>query len=139
MAQAYLDGQAALSKGTLRLKERQVVQLLASQMNGCEYCIASHGTSSLMAGITPDDAKKMAQGGLPADPDLAAIGEATRLIVDQRGNLSADQLADLEARGVTRQKLFEIITLVAMKLITNYVSHVTEIELDERFEVFNDI
>jgi len=39
-------------KSTLRSKEREMIKLVASQINGCRYCQSAHTAAAKMFGFT---------------------------------------------------------------------------------------
>src|SRR5258708_6669407 len=43
----YARGQV---KNTFHARDREAIYLIVSQINGCEYCLASHTTSALKTG-----------------------------------------------------------------------------------------
>lgn len=138
-AQAYLSGAGALGAGELTAKEQQVVQVVVAAHNSCHYCTAAHGTSALGAGLAKDDLAKILAGESPADEQLATVVETTRLLLERRGWLSDAERTSVEARGVTRAELYEIIGFIGVKTISNYVNHIAQTEVDEKFSVVTEM
>jgi len=133
VANFYLQGSQILNGGLLSNKERQAVMLAVSNVNDCSYCSAAHGKAALGAGVSADDVQVIDSGALPHDARLSALVSAARLIVTKRGKLSSDDLASLEAAGVDRAQLHEIVAISALKVITNYIDQLEKIGLDPQF------
>ncbi|MEM6456435.1 MAG: carboxymuconolactone decarboxylase family protein [Acidobacteriota bacterium] len=131
---AYLDGSAVIGKGVLTHAEQQAVMLAISAYNSCHYCTAAHRTIGKGAGIDGDDLVRIDRGENPQDERLAALVIATRRLLDQRGFLDDDDQSELAELGVDRAQLYEIITIVGLKTITNYVNHLARTEIDPPFQ-----
>lgn len=132
--QVYVGGGAALANASLTPKEQQAVQLAVSTANKCEYCQAAHSMGGKMAGIDAADLEAIKSGGLPADARLKAVVSAARLVHEKQGWLDANDLSQLESQGISRAQLYEVIAIMGLKLISNYVNHIAHTELDEQFK-----
>lgn len=132
-AWAYLRGQEAMEAGVLSVGERQAVQLAASVFNECRYCGAVHLAAARHAGLPLEVAAPIARGDLPLDHRVRSLVSATWLVLDRRGHLSADDLTGLESEGVSREQLYEIVALVGLKTMMNYVNHIAHTEIDAVF------
>lgn len=132
-ARVYLGGQEAMAEGVLTPVQQQAVQLAVATENECHYCTAAHSGLARQAGLPGGDVETILDGRLPDNPDVAPVVEATRRVMNERGWLDADDLQDLEARGVDRARLYEIVTLVGLKTISNYINHIADTEVDPQF------
>ncbi len=132
-AQTYLQGQDALAKGALTPTEQQAVQLTVSSVNECHYCQAAHSSISSMTGISAEDIAAIRGGKTPSNSALTAVVEATRLLMTKRGWLSANEVQHLEAKGITKPKLYETIAYIGLKTITNYINHLAQTPVDVQF------
>ena len=50
-----------------------------------------------------------------------------------RGLLAPGDLTSLEAEGVDRSQLYEVVALIALKTLSNYVNHIAHTPVDEAF------
>ena len=73
------------------------------------------------------------KGAFPEDRRLRSLVSATWQVLDARGWLGASDLASLEAEGVDRAQLYEIIALVGLKTISNFINHVAHTAIDRVF------
>ena len=85
------------------------------------------------AGATHECHDRAGPGELPTDERLANLVDAIRLVMTERGWLDGEQLEMLEGRGVDRRQLYEIISIVTLKTISNYVNHIAHTEVDSEF------
>lgn len=130
----YLKGQEAMSKGSLTAKEQQVVQLTVAVYNDCQYCKAAHQWFGQKMGLSPDEIQEIRSGvSQETDTQVANLVRATKLILENRGWIDPEELTRLEQQGITRVKLYEIIALIGLKTISNYINHIAETPIDEQY------
>ncbi|RMH31875.1 MAG: carboxymuconolactone decarboxylase family protein [Nitrospirae bacterium] len=128
----YLKGQETLVRGQLTPKEQQAVQLMVSVFNDCQYCQAAHRWLGMQVGVSPSDVQALLAGGIPTgDPALAAVARATKLLLENKGWLDPEVLSTLASEGVDRARLYEIIALIGLKTISNYINHIAHTPIDE--------
>jgi AhpD family alkylhydroperoxidase len=61
------------AKTSLTPKEREVINLVVSQVNDCAYCLAAHTVLGGMVGFTPEQILEIRKGGAAFDPRLDAL------------------------------------------------------------------
>lgn len=130
----YRTLSSAFDKGTFKPIERQVIELAASRENECHYCLAAHSTilkSMLKADPAMVDAVK--QGLNPDDPKLAALAHLTTEIVAKRGRPSQEAIDGFFAAGYRKDQLLELLIGVGLKTITNYMDHISPVDIDPAF------
>ena len=57
-------------KSTLRAKEREVINLVTSQINDCRYCQSAHTVLGKMNGFTDEQVLEIRKGSAPFDSKL---------------------------------------------------------------------
>ena len=133
-----LNGFAALLQandgGTLSPAERQIVQIVASIENQGTYCVAGHSTFAENIGMSPETITALREGRQLADKRYQGLADFTQALVRNRGHVTNDDKAALEAVGFGTEQIFEIIAGVALKTITNYVDSVFDLPLDVQFQ-----
>lgn len=129
----YVDGNKALADASLSPKQQQVAQLMASVNNDCEYCKAAHSTGAKAAGVDAADIEAITSGNLPQDDHLHGVAKATHLIGEKQGWLDENDLSALEEKGVDKGQLYEVIAIVGLKTLSNYVNHIAHTEIDPEF------
>lgn len=129
----YLKGMNALERSALSPREQQAVALAISSVNNCEYCQAAHAWVGRKVGIAQAEVQAIRAGRIPESPELAPVVRAARLVMDKKGWLDAAERQELGRQGVTRARLFDIIALIGLKTISNYVNHIAHTPVDEQF------
>ena len=127
VATAYLGASAALEGGVLSPAEKQIVMLAVSSFNDCHYCTAAHRTTGKAMGVSQSELDAIDARTLPSDPRSRALVDATWTILSERGWVNDAKLARL---GVSRTEAFEIIAIIGLKTISNYVNHIQGTEID---------
>ena len=134
VAEVYLSGNAAIADASLTAQEQQAVILAISSYNDCHYCTAAHTFVGKMVGLPEGEIEAIKAGGLPQDERLRDLVSATRRILGKRGWLNDADLAEFEALGIDRGQLYEIVALIGIKMISNYVNHIAYTEVDVQFK-----
>jgi len=124
----YLSLQSA--KSSLSAKEREVVNLVVSQVNSCEYCLAAHSAMGKMVGFTEAQVLELRSGHASFDPKFDALARFVREVADKRGHVgAADTEAFLKA-GYTKGAVVDVIMVIGDKIISNYLHGVTKVPVD---------
>lgn len=117
-------------KSSLSLKEREVINLVVSQVNQCKYCLAAHTLLAKKAGFTEEQTIEIRRGEYPSDSRLDALIRFTRSVSENRGKVSEEDRASIFNAGYTESGVIDIIVLIGDKTITNYLHGVTEVPVD---------
>lgn len=133
LADTYLDASASIGNGVLNDAEEQVVILAISGYNDCHYCTKAHGAAGQAAGLSADTVQTIVEGGLPDEPRYRTLVQATRRILGKRGWLSDADQTELADAGLERDVIYEIVGLIGIKTISNYVNHIAGTEVDAAF------
>jgi uncharacterized peroxidase-related enzyme len=125
---SYLALQNA--KSSITGKAREVVNLVVSQVNECEYCLAAHTMIGKMNGFTDAQVLEIRSGMASFDPKLDALARLVKAIASQRGKIDDTLLDTYFAAGWTRENLVDTIVTIGDKTITNYLHSVTQVPVD---------
>jgi uncharacterized peroxidase-related enzyme len=118
------------AKSSLRPKEREVINLVVSQVNTCEYCLAAHTALGKMLGFTEAQIVEIRHGRASFDTRLDALARFVREVADERGHVSAAATDAFLGAGWTQANLVDAIMVVGDKTISNYLHSVTKIPVD---------
>ena len=130
-ARAYIATMDLIEQGELPDDEREAVILTVSRYNDCHYCTRTHAFLGREAGLSQETIESIHRGGLPDDDRLRSLVKATRLLLDKRGWLDDEDLSALESAGIGKTELYEINTLIGLKIFSNYVNHIAQTEVDD--------
>src|SRR5215813_14022909 len=125
---AWATLRGSLSKA-LDLKTRESISLAVSEVNGCNYCLAVHTFGAKHAKMSSDDIT-LARKGHASDPKRDAAVQFARKVIETRGKVSDADLKAVRDAGYTDANVIEIIVLVAMYSLTNFLNNVLDPEKD---------
>jgi AhpD family alkylhydroperoxidase len=123
----YLAFQNA--KTTLSNKEKEAVNLIVSQVNGCVYCQSAHTVIGKMNGFSDDQLLDIRRGKA-ADAKLNALIKLAESITKNRGNADAVLVDNFFAQGYTNENLVDLILQVSDKTAMNYLHNLTKVPVD---------
>jgi uncharacterized peroxidase-related enzyme len=118
------------AKTSLNAKQREVINLVVSQVNDCEYCLAAHTAVGKMVGFTDAQILEIRTGRATFDPKLDALARFVREVAEKRGNVSAASTEAFLEGGYTQGNLVDVIVVIGDKIISNYLHGVTKIPVD---------
>jgi AhpD family alkylhydroperoxidase len=117
-AQALVYQEAILSKIEINL-----VQLAVSVENECHFCVPAHTCSALKRDRVDKRIVDAIRNGHPiTDSRINELVNISKLMVRHRGKLPTQEIENFLSQGYSHEHLFEILTIVAYKTITNYTS-----------------
>lgn len=119
------NGKTSLSK-----KEKELVNLVVSQENGCRYCQSAHTVLGKMNGFTDDQILEIRSGSASFDPKLDALARLTHEITALRGNPSEKTLEQFFAAGYTKGSVVDVVIAIADKVVMNYLHNITQVPID---------
>lgn len=123
----YLAYQNA--KSTLNNKEKEAVNLIVSQVNGCVYCQSAHTVIGKMNGFTDDQLLNI-RNGKAENSKLNALVKLAAAVTKNRGYADAAQVDDFFAQGYTNENLVDLILQISDKTAMNYLHNLTQIPVD---------
>lgn len=118
-----------LSSGSFDAKTREAIALTVAGANNCDYCASAHSAISQSLKVKSAEITSHLSGQ-SSDPKLAALLDFTRKVVINRGKVTDQDLATFKAAGYDDGAVTEVIANVAANILTNYLNHVAETEVD---------
>jgi AhpD family alkylhydroperoxidase len=126
---AYLAFGDAISHGRFDAKSREAIALTVAGANNCEYCASAHTAFSKSLKVEDAEIGRRLDGR-SSDPALDAALQFAGKLVDKRGFVSDDDIADVRAAGFDDGAVVELVANVAANILTNYLNHVGQTEID---------
>lgn len=117
-------------KSSLKAKEKEVVNLVVSQVNECDYCLSAHTIIGKLNGFTDDQVLEIRSGEVSFDSKLNALAALVKDMVENRGKASSESVDNFYAAGYTDENLIDVIILIGDKTITNYLHAITKVPID---------
>jgi uncharacterized peroxidase-related enzyme len=123
----YLAFQGA--KTSLSNREKEVVNLVVSELNGCQYCLSAHTAIGKMNGFSDAEILQL-RAGHSTNDKLNALVTIAKDITENKGRVSPGNLDAFYAAGYTNANLVDVIMQVSDKVAMNYLHNLTEISID---------
>ena len=123
----YLAYQGA--KTSLSNREKEAVNLVVSQVNGCIYCQSAHTVIGKMNGFSEEETLRLREGHA-TDSKLNALVVLAKDITEKKGRVSSDKLDVFFAAGYDKGNLVDLILQISDKIAMNYLHNLTEIPVD---------
>jgi AhpD family alkylhydroperoxidase len=119
------NGKTSLSK-----KEKEVVNLVVSQENGCRYCQSAHTVLGKMNGFTDEQVLEIRGGTAGFDSKLDALARFTKEFTAKRGRVSEATTDKFLAAGYNNGSIVDVTIAVADKVVMNYLHNLTQVPID---------
>lgn len=126
---AYVQFTAEQSRGTFHAKDREAIYLIVSQLNDCHYCLASHTRSAVKTGWTEPETVLIRQGTHP-DHRWQVIFKVIQSVIAHKGAVSPSLLESFFELGYQKAAIMDLISLIMVMSLTNYVYRLTQIPID---------
>lgn len=110
--------------------ETEAIHLVTSQVNQNPYCLAAHTAMAKKAGLTEEQIEAIRKGNVTWDEKLCTLVDFTCQLVANRGKLTPEMIDRFYQAGYTDACLVDLIMLVGMTTITNYINNATWIPVD---------
>jgi len=117
-------------KSTLSGKEREIVNLVVSQVNECAYCLAAHTAIGKGHGFTDEQILEIRTGNASFNPKFDALAKFVKNIVINRSKPSPEVVDNLLEAGYTKANLVDIIIVIGDKIISNFIHGTTQVPID---------
>ena len=118
------------AKSSINGKAREVINLVVSQVNGCEYCLAAHTVIGGMVGFSAGQIIEIRGGRASFDLKLDALARLVRNIATERGHADPALVDAFLAAGWTQGNLVDAIVVIGDKTVTNYLHGTTKVAVD---------
>jgi AhpD family alkylhydroperoxidase len=117
-------------KSSIAGQAREVVNLVVSQVNECEYCLAAHTMVGKMSGFSDAQVLEIRGGTAGFDPKLDALARLVKSIATRRGKADPALLDAFFAAGWSKENLVDAIVVIGDKTVTNYLHSTTRVPVD---------
>lgn len=117
-------------KTSFNNKEKEIINLVVSQVNDCTYCLAAHTAGGKMNGFSDEQLIEIRKGSATFDKKLNALAQLTRNITENRGETDEEVLNSFFEAGYDKGNLVDLIVAIGEKTITNLLHKVTNIPID---------
>ena len=128
--QMYLNMNMALANSELSDAEKETIQLVVGQANGCNYCVAAHTALGKQAGLSESQTLEARRGEVSGDPKLRALSRFAAAINEKKGWVSDEDIETFRDAGYGDGAVAEVVAVYALAIYTNIFNHVNETPVD---------
>jgi len=125
---SYLN--LSTAKTSLRAKEKEIVNLVVSQVNSCDYCNSAHTAIGKMNGFTDEQILEIRKGAASFDSKYDALAKFAKNAAENNGHVDEDVIGAFYAAGYTDENLVDVLLVIADKVFTNYLYAITQVPID---------
>lgn len=129
LLEAFLGWSAGSKAGKLTPHEHELVALFVAESNDCGYCAAAHTVIAMGAGLDDRGALE-ARRGNAEDERHQALLDFVAAVMETKGYVSDEQLADFMDAGFDDGAVIEVIAAISVNVFTNFYNHVHATEVD---------
>ncbi|NCN70429.1 MAG: carboxymuconolactone decarboxylase family protein [Rhodoferax sp.] len=135
MLSTYLHGYALFrSESGFTPAEQEVVFLVVSQYNGCNYCTAAHSMlADKMSGVPKDVLQAIRARAPIPDAKLAALAAMAVEMVAKHGQPDRAVVQAFLGAGYQERDLLYIVLAAAVKVLSNYSNQAFRTTVDDKF------
>lgn len=120
----------ANGKTSLSNKEKEIVNLVTSQVNGCTYCQAAHTAIGKMNGFSDEQIISIRKGDAFFDSKYDALAKLTKAIAENKGKVDENTLEVFFDVGYSKGNLVDVIIGIGEKTTTNLLHNITQVPID---------
>jgi uncharacterized peroxidase-related enzyme len=127
---SILAADTVLAAGNLTKRDQETIKLIISGVAGCDYCVAAHSLLGKLAGLKPEELKKIRVGESTGDTKRDALVRFVRSLAKTSGTVSDQDFAAIKAAGYTDAQLVDISLAFATNVFTNVFNRINDTEID---------
>ena len=128
--QAYLTLNELIAASSFSPAQAQLALWVTSIENQCDFCRIAHQAFAKKMGVKPQTFDAVLNQQNIACKEDAALVEITRAIVNKRGHIDEAELNAFLNAGFTKKQFMEVVLIVTIKTLSNYINHVTHPEVN---------
>lgn len=121
----FSNGATSFSK-----KEKEVIDLAISEVNGCRYCQSAHTAIAKMNGFSEEQILELRGGTASWDSKYNALARISKSIAETRGRVDESLKEGFYKAGYNDENLVDLVIAAGIISITNTFHNLTDVEID---------
>lgn len=117
-------------KNSLTYREREVVNLVVSQVNRCPYCLSFHSAIAERIGFSNEQILDIRANDIQFDKKLKAITALAHNIAIAKGHIMGAVLLDFYEAGYDQGHLVDVVLAVGNITTLNLLYAITNVPID---------
>jgi uncharacterized peroxidase-related enzyme len=135
--ETYVTVGAINARASLTLAEREVVQITAARLHGCDFCVAGHSAVALRkAGLDKASVVALQQGHATGEPRLDAVLAFTSAVIAHRGHVSDEDLQAFLGSGFDQAQSLEVVLGVSLATLCNFVNSLAQSPVNPQLDPY---
>ena len=135
--ETYLGVSAINARSSLSLAEREVVQITAARIHGCEFCVAGHTAVALKkAGLEPKTVYALQEGQATGQPRLDAVRAFTEAVIARRGAVADAALQAFRDAGFDDAQALEVVLGVSLATLCNFANSLAQSPINPELQAY---
>jgi len=118
------------ANSSLTIKEKEVINLIVSGINGCHYCTSAHTVIGKLNGFTDEQILEIRRGNISFDIKLNALAQLVKEITSNKGNAGQEAIDNFFAAGYTNESLVDTLLIVSERTFSNYLNAIVNVPID---------
>ena len=127
---AIMLADSVLAAGSLSKRDQETIKLVITGVAGCDYCVAAHSLLGKLAGLKPEELKKVRDRLPTGDDKRDALIRFVRKLATSSGTVSDADFAAIKAAGYSDAQLVDISLAFATTVFTNVFNRINDTEID---------
>lgn len=135
--ETYLTVSGINARTSLTLDEREVVQLTAANIHGCDFCIAGHSAIALKkAGQTPETVRALQTGAATGIARLDAVQRFATAVIARRGAVEDAELQAFIDAGYNQQQALEVVLGISLATLCNFANSLAGTPVNPQLQAY---
>lgn len=135
--ETYLTVGQINGRSSLSLIEREVIQITAASIHGCEFCVAGHTAIAIKkAGLDKAQVIALQQRAATGDARLDALAQFVRVVILSRGNVADGELAAFIAAGYSQAQALEVVLGISLATLCNFANNLARNAINPELQAF---
>ncbi|CDG81443.1 carboxymuconolactone decarboxylase family protein [Janthinobacterium agaricidamnosum] len=121
--ETYLTVAGINGRASLSLAEREVVQITAARIHGCDFCVAGHSAVALKkAGQPVETVRALQHGTATGDSKLDAVAAFASAVIATRGAVGDSAYQAFIGAGYHEQQALEVVLGISLATLCNFAN-----------------
>ena len=135
--ETYQTVSAINARNSLSDTEREVIQITAAARNGCGFCVAGHTAIARKKLRMPEPLLEALRAKQALDdPKLNALALFTLAVIEERGQVSDDELQAFLAAGYNQGQALEVVLGVSLATLCNYANNLAKTPINPELQPY---
>lgn len=125
------------ARNSLTPAEREVVQITAAVYNDCGFCVAGHTKLAYLKLQLPKGlVEALRTTTALEDPKLDALARFTLHVLERRGQVTDQALADLRTAGYGDAQALDVVLGVSLATLCNYANNLAQTPINAQLQAY---